>query len=72
MPNLTFESILNHQWSQVQGRKGRIYVVVKWEGYDEPTWETMEVIKKDDPLTLAKYAKDQYLLETPHWKWAKH
>ena len=44
---------------------------VKWAGYDDPTWEPMEVIKKDDPITLAKYAKEQNLLDYSIWKWAR-
>ncbi len=31
----------------------------------------MEVIRKDDPVTLAKYAEDQNLTDKAIWKWAK-
>jgi hypothetical protein len=31
----------------------------------------MEMIKKDDPITLAKYARDKGLLNQNQWMWAK-
>ena len=31
----------------------------------------MRVIKEDDKLTLAKYAKDNNLTDVPGWKWAR-
>ena len=31
----------------------------------------MDVIKKDDPVTLAKYAKESGLLNKIVWKWVK-
>ena len=31
----------------------------------------MEVIKKDDPITLAKYADEKGLTDQVKWKWAK-
>ena len=34
----------------------------------EQTWEPQKVIGKDDPITLAKYAKDNNLLDLPGWK----
>ena len=66
-----FDALLDHRWSKLPGRKGKIDVKVKWAGYDDPTWEPMEVIKKDDPITLAKYAKEQNLLDYSIWKWAR-
>ena len=30
----------------------------------------MDVIKADDKFTLAAYARDSGLLDTPKWKWA--
>ena len=35
------------------------------------SWEPLQMIKKNDPITLAKYAKEEGLLERPKWKWAK-
>ena len=66
-----YESILDHRWSKDPNRKGRLDVLIKWAGYEEPTWEPMEVIKKDDPVTLAQYADEKNLTDTPTWEWAK-
>ena len=65
----TFDKILKHRDSPTKGRKG-IEVLVTWVGYEVPTWEPMEAIKKDDPVTLAKYAEEHDLLEKTTWKWA--
>jgi len=67
----TFEEILDHRWTKDPKWRGKIDVLIKWEGYEEPTWEPMENIKKDDPVTLAGYAKSKGLLEQSLWKWAK-
>ena len=65
----TIEEILNHKWDPT--KKGKILVLIKWERLDEPTWEPMEIIKEDDPVTLAEYARDHDLLNSSRWKWAK-
>jgi len=64
-----FDKILKHWDSPTKGRKG-IEVLVTWVGYEVPTWEPMDAIKKDDPVTLAKYAEEHDLLEKTAWKWA--
>ena len=46
-------------------------VLIKWEGYEDPSWEPMEMIKKDDPITLAKCAQENQLLDQSIWNWAK-
>jgi len=51
-----YERIVGQWYSRYKNRKGKIVVKVKWSGFSETTWEFMEVIKKDDPETLAKYA----------------
>src|SRR5512147_384035 len=66
-----YESIIDNRWSKDPKRKGRNDVLVKWVGYEEPTWEPMEIIKKDDPVNLAKYADEKDLTGTPDWEWAK-
>jgi hypothetical protein len=38
-----------------------------WED-DSETWEPMSLIWKDDPVTLAKYAEENNLLDQPGWK----
>ena len=63
-----FEKIISHRWSPTS--TGKIDVLVKWEGYEEPSWEPMEIMKKDDPVTLAKYAEENHLLNKSAWKWA--
>ena len=65
-----FESIVTHRSSIDPKRRGKLDVLVKWAGYEEPTWEPMEMIKKDDPVTLAKCSQDHDLLEQSRWKWA--
>ena len=48
--------------------KGCIYnVLVQWEDGSE-TYEPLTIIKKDDPVTCAKYAKEYGLLDKPGWK----
>ena len=46
-------------------------VLVKWKDNSEQTWEPMHVIKQDDPITLAEYAIQNNLCDTPGWKWTK-
>ena len=46
-------------------------VLMKWED-DSETWEPLSAIWKSDPITLAKYARDNDLLETPGWKRLRH
>ena len=63
------EEILDHKWNPK--KKGRLLILIKWKALEEPSWEPMEIIKEDDPITLAEYAKDHNLLEQTKWKWAK-
>ena len=67
----TFDKILAHITNKKPKLRGQIDVLVKWEGYTEPSWEPMKVIQKDDPITLAKYAQDKGLLDNTNWSWAK-
>ena len=45
-------------------------VKVRWDTGDI-TWEPLDNLKKDDPLTLAQYAKDKDLTLESGWKWTK-
>jgi hypothetical protein len=57
-------------FTEVKGHRkiGNIWeVLMKWEDNTE-TWELLSSVKKDDPVTLAKYAKENNLLEVPGWK----
>ena len=51
--------------------KGKIEVLIKWKDEDDPTWEPMQTIKEDDPITLAKYAEDRQITDKAIWKWSK-
>jgi hypothetical protein len=66
-----FTDILDHQGPLTQNHhdyKGSAYnVLVKWEDGTE-TYEPLDMMIKDDPITLAKYAYENDLLSTPSWK----
>ena len=62
----TFTKILDHR----SGYQGRTEVQVQWDT-DEVTWEPLAWIRKDDPITTAKYAQEKKLTEQRGWKWAK-
>jgi hypothetical protein len=52
--------------------KGSTYnVLVEWET-GEVTYEPLDMIAKDDPVTCAEYAMRNGLLDTPGWKRFKH
>ena len=46
---------------------GSYSVKVKWSTGEE-TWEPLKMMAVDDPITCAKYAKENNLLDTPGWK----
>ena len=66
-----FKDIVAHEGpltSRHPKYKGSRYnVQVAWEN-GELTWEPLSLMIKSDPVTLAKYAKDNDLLETEGWK----
>ncbi len=43
-------------------KKGKIDVLIKWDGYEKSTWVPMEVIKNDS-ITSAKYADEKGLTD---------
>ena len=61
-----FSKVLNH----CVVNKGKIGVEILWDN-GETSWEPLSVMRKDDPVTLAGYAKERKLLEQRGWKWAK-
>ena len=63
------QKILDHRWSKEKERKGRQDVLVLWDT-GEKSWEPLEIIKKDDPVTVANYREERGLLKKPLWKWA--
>ena len=73
-----FEEILDHQGPLRQGHKdykGSKYNVLLLWSTGEQTWEPVKTITKGQgvldtgPVTLAIYAKDNDLLDTPGWKY---
>jgi len=63
----TFSGLLNHRKV-----KGKWEVLVNWDGLRyEPTWEPLAHMKEADPITCALFAKENKLLDTPGWKWAR-
>ena len=70
----TFTDVVEHEGplsSSHPKYKGSSYNVrVKWTD-GALTWEPLALIAKDDPVTLAAYAKEHDLLETPGWKFLR-
>ena len=67
----TFTGVLDHEGPLKPSDdkyKGSSYnVLILWDN-GEKTWEPLEEFVKDDPLTLAIYAKEHGLLDKPRWK----
>ena len=67
----TFTEVKAHQGPLKRSHKdykGSLYnVLVRWDDGSE-TYEPLEMIIKDDPVTLAAYAKRHNLLNKPGWK----
>ena len=70
----TFEEITAHEGplrSDSPRHKGSSYNVrIRWSDGSE-TWEPINLVAKDDPVSLAHYAKEHDLLETPGWKFLR-
>ena len=62
----TYDKILDHR--RVKGEQYEVKVL--WDTGDV-TWEPMKVLKEDDKITLASYARERGLLDEPGWKWAR-
>ena len=66
-----FKAIKDHQGPLIAGdaryKGSKFNVLVEWEDGAE-TWEPLELIAKDDPITAARYAEEKGLLDTPGWK----
>ena len=74
-PKWTFQSILDHQGPLKTNHpdyKGSMYnVLVKWED-GSTTYEPLQLMIEDDPISLALYARKNNLLKTPGWKRLSH
>ncbi len=70
----TFRNITAHQgplMPQHRDYKGsKFNVEVEWEDGTK-TWEPLAAMIKNDPATLASYAKEHDLLDVPGWKQLK-
>jgi hypothetical protein len=70
-----FKEITEHQGPLTPSDrryKGSSYnVLVHWEGGSE-TFDPLSVMAKEDPITCAKYAKDNDLLDKLGWKSLQH
>ena len=66
-----FRKILSHHGPLNHRSQGynvsKYNVEIKWEN-GERTFEPLNNIFADDPITLAIYAKNNHLLKTPGWK----
>ena len=51
-------------------KDGKLEILIKWDT-GEVTWEPVSEIRKTDPVTISKYAREKELSETPGWKWTK-
>jgi hypothetical protein len=71
----TFQEIKGHQGPLPKSHpdyKGSKYnLTVGWDDGSE-TQEPLEILIKDDPISVANYAEENNLLETPGWKRVKH
>ena len=67
----TFSKIVDHQGPLAPSHidyKGSAYnVLVEWDDGSQ-TYEPLDTMIKDDPITLSLYAQDNNLLQTPSWK----
>jgi hypothetical protein len=59
-----FESIADHKLTP---DKKSCLVKVRWSTGEE-TWEPLNIMAEDDPVTCAKHAKEHNLLDYPGWK----
>ena len=66
-----FKSILAHSGpfnTDSPDYKGSTWnLLIEWET-GEQTEEPLNLVIADDPITVAQYAKDNNLLDTPGWK----
>jgi hypothetical protein len=69
-----FKSILAHDGPlsvKDPKYKGSMYnILIEWDDA-EPTWEPLNIIAKDDPVSCAMYAEANKLLDTKGWRWLK-
>ena len=64
----TFKEILNHRLTKIDGKQ-TMEVEVLWDT-GEKTWQPLNDMKADDPVTISKYVQAKGLVNKPYWKWA--
>ena len=60
----TFSTVLDHKTENKQ-----VHVKIQWDNGDV-TWEPLNSLRKDDPVTLAKYAHEKGITNERGWKWS--
>ena len=74
MDKFTYSGMLDHQGPLKRNdpkHHGLPYnVLVDWDDGTQ-TWEPLNLMAKQDPVTLAWYAQDKSLLNQPGWKFLK-
>lgn len=65
----TFSSVTAHR--RIARSPQQWEILVKWDTGEE-TWEPLQLMRTQDPVTIAAYAKAHDLLDTPGWKRLKH
>ena len=67
----TYKAIVDHSEPLTQNDRNykgsRYNVKIQWED-GSTSWEPLDIVRKDDPVTCAQYAKEHDLLDTPGWK----
>ena len=61
----TFSTVLDHKTENNQ-----VHVKIQWDNGDV-TWEPLNSLRKDDPVTLAKYAHEKGITNERGWKWSR-
>ena len=64
----TFKEILDHRLVKREG-KNVMEVEVLWDT-GERSWEALNLMKADDPVTISQYVEKKGLIDKPYWKWA--
>ena len=63
----TFKEILDHRFRK---KNGKTFIQVLWDTNEE-SWEELNKMKADDPVTVSKYAEAKGLMDKPYWKWTR-
>ena len=65
----TFKEILDHRFCK---KNGKTFIQVKvLRDTNEETWEELNMMKADDPITVSKCVEVKGLMDKPYWRWAR-